>query len=140
ETDTSLCDCVADLRAGTPSIAAERAFPLLTDWLEQIEDNKAAMDYIMRQMLDKLAQRTDRAGEGLAGIEYCLETARNKLALAAARLEQVSPLAPLSRGYALVTVGDVPIRTAKELAVGSTAVIRFERDVAEVVVGEIYPM
>jgi len=160
EADISVCDCVADLRAGTPSIAAEQAFPLLLDWLSLIEDHKACMDSLLRQKLDTLAQKADRAGEALAAahpqarvragferlglhsislreaIQARMEAARNKLALAAARMEQVSPLAPLARGYALVTAGDTSVRSAKQLELGALAEVRFASDAATVTVVE----
>ena len=49
---------------------------------------------------------------------------------AAARLEAVSPLAVLTRGYSLTHRGDVIVRDANELTIGDELTTRFARGVA----------
>ena len=71
ESDTTLCDYVADLRAGTPSIAAERAVPVKAELAEQVAGLAARLARAPRQhaegqaqQLDYLAAQLERALEG----------------------------------------------------------------------------
>ena len=73
ESDTTLCDHVADLRAGTPSIAAERAVPVKAELTAQVADLAARLARAPRQFaegqvqqLDNLSLRLDNALEGAA--------------------------------------------------------------------------
>ncbi len=88
ESDTTLCDHVADLRAGTPSIAAERAVPVKADLVAQVADLAARLSRAPRQhaegrvqQLDFLSLRLERALEGAATrIEGRLRDASARLA------------------------------------------------------------
>ena len=73
ESDTTLCDHVADLRAGTPSIAAERAVPVKAELVAQVNDLAMRLARAPRQQaegqtqqLDYLALRLEHALEGAA--------------------------------------------------------------------------
>ena len=59
ETDTTLCDFVADLRAPTPTAAAELCAPSRADSLSVLDAAAAAMRRRMRRALDTEAQRLD---------------------------------------------------------------------------------
>ncbi len=102
EVDVTLCDLVADLRAPTPSAAAEAAVPdmsvvraELARWHRRLADSatwrvSAASERrlrVARRMGDAMARLTERR--------------RSKVESAAARLHALSPLATLSRGYSL---------------------------------------
>lgn len=99
ESDTTLCDHVADLRAGTPSIAAERAVPVKADLVAQVEDLSARLARAPRQraegqvqQLDYLALRLEKAlGQAASRAERRVRDASARLAPAlkevAARLE-----------------------------------------------------
>ncbi len=128
ETDFTLCDFAADLRAPTPTAAAELATPItLVDLSASLANTQSRIANAMvsllnqnhievsnletrlryfsparriqtdRQRLDDLARRA------LTGLVHraALESARLKGL--ARRLEALSPLAVLERGYALVT-------------------------------------
>ncbi len=78
ESDTTLCDHVADMRAGTPSIAAERAVPVKSELVAQVGDLAARLRRAPRQFAESQVQQLDY-------LSLCLEKA---LGNAAARAEQ----------------------------------------------------
>lgn len=59
ESDTTLCDYVADLRAGTPSIAAERVVPEKTKLAAQVDELRTRLDHALRNAVEDALQRVD---------------------------------------------------------------------------------
>jgi exodeoxyribonuclease VII large subunit len=130
ETDFTIADFVADLRAPTPSAAAELAVPDLAEWQVVLAERKLAlaaeMQTIIRQkrwevqsLLRALGHLTPRASldnsrqrlDGLNGrlaaaMQRRLDRNRAQLAIARAGLTAVSPLATLARGYAIIRQAD----------------------------------
>jgi exodeoxyribonuclease VII large subunit len=102
ETDITLTDLVADVRAATPSAAAEAVVP---DRREQGERLRALAGRLRIGLLSRVelgAQRLERTGDRLgAGIAAVLERGRARLDRSAASLEALSPLRVLGRGYAV---------------------------------------
>ena len=102
ETDVTLCDLVADVRAATPSAAAEAATP---DRLELL----GHLDHLGNRLARGLAGRSDRARERLArsgdritsALERRIERLGHRVAELAGRLDALSPLKVLERGYAV---------------------------------------
>ena len=102
ETDVSLTDLVADVRAATPSAAAELALP-------DQRDVRRALDDLASRLAGGLAGRTrlglervERAGDRLqAALEAGLERRRHHVVRLAAQLDALSPLRVLERGYAV---------------------------------------
>lgn len=195
ETDTSISDLVADVRAATPSAAAEIVSAGSADLLLRVEELRAGVErsiryYLLRrqsrlndlvatrainesatrirgfrQRIDQLmtgAARTlaNRIGanrvtlhraqlrlvaidlrrplalsaDRLTGLDQQLQqlvdgrisTQRNKLALLGERLQALSPLAVLARGYSLVTDEASQILTkAADVRPGARVVVRF---------------
>jgi exodeoxyribonuclease VII large subunit len=125
EDDYTIADGVADVRGLTPSEAAEKVTPdraAVMDWLEKLETRMRGL--LMKQLetardrlyslasrrcftapLERIREeerRLDDWGERLNRVmRQRLETARRKLEAEAARLENLSPLKVLSRGYSL---------------------------------------
>jgi exodeoxyribonuclease VII large subunit len=93
---------VADVRAATPSAAAEAVVP---DRREQGERLRALAGRLRIGLLSRVelgAQRLERTGDRLgAGIAAVLERGRARLDRSAASLEALSPLRVLGRGYAV---------------------------------------
>ena len=107
EVDMTICDLVADVRAATPSAAAERAVPVLAELRTAIA--YAAAD-LRRAIDERLAVERERvevaAQELIATAERMIETGRGRLQQSAARLNDLSPLATLARGYAAPSDAD----------------------------------
>lgn len=104
EVDITICDLVADFRAPTPSAAAERVVPLLSDL--QRETRRLARRLAeaaswrveeKRRRLQVIARRASTASLGL------VTRHRGHLAGLSGRLNALSPLGTLERGYAVVT-------------------------------------
>lgn len=102
EVDITVCDLVADLRAATPSAAAESAVPALSDM-------HAALDRSRRRIRTALIRRHESARTDLRSVtrdmknaaSWATETRRASIAAVSGRLNALSPLATLARGYAV---------------------------------------
>ena len=88
ETDITLADLVADLRAATPTAAAELAAPLQSEALAQLDATAEALRRWLERTLQLQAQRLDHAAlrlgqpaRGLAGQRQGLEMRAQRLAL-----------------------------------------------------------
>jgi exodeoxyribonuclease VII large subunit len=130
ETDTTLVDHVADVRAATPTDAAHRVVPeigeqkrlvdglrararhLLTvrieqseRWLESVRSRPVLADpeRLLHGRADDVSALRDRARRTLT---HRVETAERDLEHARARVAALSPQATLQRGYALVQRAD----------------------------------
>lgn len=102
EIDVTLCDLVADLRAPTPSAAAEAAVPdieavrvELSRWHRRLERSLVQRASVARERRDRVARLV--ASSATRFVDRC----RGRLENASAQLHALSPLATLSRGYAL---------------------------------------
>ena len=102
ETDVTLCDLVADLRAPTPSAAAESATPDRGDVLVELDHLGARLARALGGRSGRMAERLERGFDRLTGaLERRLERHGHDLATFAARLDALSPLKILDRGYAV---------------------------------------
>jgi len=102
ETDVTLCDLVADVRAATPSAAAEAATPDRTDVLVELAHLGTRLARGLAGRSGRVAERLDRTFDRLTGtLERRLERHRHELSGLAGRLDALSPLKILERGYAL---------------------------------------
>lgn len=127
ETDFTLSDFAADLRAPTPTAAAEIAVPNAADLREQIRGLAGRLTYALqqtagelrgmltermsrleilspawrvrsdRQMLDELAGRLDQAES------HRIQLMRSEVRSASRHLASLNPYAVIQRGYAIVT-------------------------------------
>lgn len=87
ETDFTLCDFAADVRAGTPSIAAEIAVPLRSELADRLAALDARLASALRTRGDWFAQRVDHLTDALAGaLDAACVRADARLGAASARL------------------------------------------------------
>ena len=162
ETDYTICDFVADLRAPTPSAAAEIAVPdifelksdlqsyqahifnltknvivnekarleaiqkssALKDPALKIQDNKRELLYISEKLFD-ITQNT-------------LQGERLKLSSLTGKLDALSPLGVIARGYALVDKNDSVVSSVKNLKEGDSVAVRLADGSFNATVTEIY--
>ena len=102
EVDITLCDLVADLRAPTPSAAAEAAVPVLDDMRAALTGTTLAMrSAIERTLLDARARLVRVARDVGRTSQMSVERRRAHLQVLGARLDALSPLSTLARGYAV---------------------------------------
>jgi len=145
EVDFSISDFVADVRAQTPTQAAELLVPDLSDLLAElhalerrlglsakgaIESQRMALDRILRQRafrdpqawVQEIFERLDDVGASLR--RHLYNSARgwdDSLSAIAGRLEALSPLKVLARGFSVLTGEDGRIvRDASALRLGQT--------------------
>jgi len=102
EVDVTLCDLVADVRAPTPSAAAVAATPDRNELSSQLDHFAQGLVRGLRAPTRNAGERMERAGDRLsAGMTRTLERASSRVAEGGARLDALSPLRVLARGYAV---------------------------------------
>lgn len=155
EVDFTIADLAADMRAPTPSAAAELAAPDISSIRESVDtlarraERAAKAAYVRSSdrftaMNARLAaqspeNRLNVIGGKLDGIDSRLETAfirlldrrSAELGEKIARLEALSPLKVLARGYSLVYSGDELVRSSDMLSEGDDVTLRFDSGGAE---------
>lgn len=149
ETDFTICDFVADVRAATPSAAAELAVPdlrelkarlagfqikMTSDLSALLEAKKARLSLVSTSQCFKnpmyaIENRRQRLDESAAAFESAIRNGltakRDKLSAAAASLELLSPLKVLARGYSIASGADGQvIRSIKDTQKGEPIVLR----------------
>jgi len=136
ETDFTIVDFVADLRAPTPSAAAAAAVPARSEmydllarhrralhqhmthhllrWRRTLDQQTARLQRIHPQrQLDQQRQRLDERTRRLhLGVDRILRLRRERRLSAAQRLEALNPLRVLGRGYSIVQREDGVVVTA----------------------------
>ncbi|HXF96347.1 MAG TPA: exodeoxyribonuclease VII large subunit [Gemmatimonadales bacterium] len=102
ETDVTLCDLVADLRAATPSAAVEAATPDRSEVLAHLAHLSQRLARDLRARAERAVERLDRTADRLIhAAESRVERYRAQLGAHSARLDALSPLKVLARGYAV---------------------------------------
>jgi exodeoxyribonuclease VII large subunit len=102
ETDISLTDLVADLRAPTPSAAAEMAVADRRDVLRQLDALAARLAGGLGGRTRLGAERLARTADRLqAAVEAVMRRERHRADRLGAQLDALSPLRILDRGYAV---------------------------------------
>jgi exodeoxyribonuclease VII large subunit len=107
EVDISFTDLVADVRAATPSAAAELAFADRREVLRQLDDLAARLAAGLGGRARLAAERLERTGDRMHGaVATLLERHHHQLERLGAQLDALSPLRVLDRGYAVPLAAD----------------------------------
>jgi exodeoxyribonuclease VII large subunit len=161
EQDTPLLDLVADVRASTPTDAARRVVPDISEQLAIVSELRARARRQLTGRIDRestwlaavrsrpaLASPAAEVGRRQEQIVALAERARRCLAASLdradadlvhtrARLVALSPAATLRRGYAIVQRADSSVvRSAAEVDSDETLVVRFAADQLTVTVSD----
>ncbi len=162
ETDFTICDFVADLRAPTPSAAAELAVPDIRDIKSTVAFMADRCDRAFIGMFEKMHTKMDTLRERLALRSPINLICENKDRLAAAKkgvqtafgiifdknkhryiqmiekLEALNPLSVLARGYSVVELDGAVINDTEKLKIGDEVKIHFKDGSVNAVVDQIY--
>jgi exodeoxyribonuclease VII large subunit len=138
ETDFTLCDFAADVRAATPSQAAELAVADAEGYILQVENLQRRLKHFMQARLEQEEYRLDRASNSwalkdperlfadgalrtdaaynklLTKMDSLLKECAHKFELQAARLDNLSPLSVLARGYSVTQTEDFKVVTSTQ--------------------------
>ncbi len=162
EPDVTIADYVADRRAATPSNAAEIAGPdaeevaawiaqtnirlgqavgkklnMLSRRLEELAARPALTDPEVYLGAKRMALDYARSGLAAAGEKQTGEKRRAYVALAA-KLDALSPLKVLGRGYAIAEKNGAALRSAADAAKGDTINVRLSGGSLDCVVEEVH--
>jgi exodeoxyribonuclease VII large subunit len=119
EQDTPLCDLAADARAATPTAAGGLVVPDEQELRAALEATRRRLGHAILGLLERDARQLDRLGDRLRRSPHLLlERRRAAVDHAGARLQALSPLATLARGYAIVRTGGSALREAATVAPG----------------------
>ena len=162
EVDYSLTDLAADMRAPTPSAAAELAAPDIRGLMQSVDilENRLADSIsarfircsadlerltarlaaqspesrlrVMAEKLDSLEKRNRSAAERI------LDRGESQLRERIGRLESLSPLKVMARGYSLVYKGDSLVRSSADISEGDSVTLRFDKGEAEAKIEKIW--
>ncbi len=146
ERDESLCDFVADVRASTPSNAAERCVPSRQDVLYEMEMMTRQME---QRLTDSLADKKLVVERATRTVRSVLDRESQRLLVSAKRLRdvfgtwhirlrdrtsslekllrQVDPKRILARGYSIVTVAGRIATDAGTLSIGTEIAVQLSR-------------
>jgi exodeoxyribonuclease VII large subunit len=102
ETDFTIADFVSDLRAPTPSRAAELVIPQKRDLCQKIKDCAAKLSRALKDFIPQHRQRLDDLADNLRrSLEIILKDKRNQFQMEISQLQQLNPLGILQRGYSV---------------------------------------
>lgn len=158
ETDVTLCDLAADLRAATPTAAAELAVTDRAQLIEQLSQRKYMLKNAMARQL-VLKERLlleKKSAEPLKNFRFFINKNRQRLnnliesmynlsqseisirgesvAKRAALLDSLSPLRVLARGYCIAQKDGRPVLSDGQLQAGDTVILRLHQGGAAAVI------
>lgn len=159
EPDVTISDFVADLRAATPSNGAELCAPDYSELLEYLDSAEArSYNAVMsglkrsRQRLDALKEKrvmqdpknyvedrkqnlTHLEARLTSAVGMSISRARERFAASASKLDALSPLKVLGRGYSIAkTAEGKVIKSAKDVKPGDEITISLKKDTIEAIV------
>ncbi len=163
EIDFCIADLAADLRASTPSEAAELAVPDMRERFEALDRRLALVKKSLgallarregevKQTFLRIAANSPRnrlvANERLLDVKRIeiqsrlkrlLSEKEHRLSEREAVIAALNPLTVLTRGYSIVSCGGEAVSESGALAAGDEVLIRFSEGSASAVIREVFP-
>lgn len=163
ETDYTICDFVSDLRAPTPSAAAELAVPDSATLINYFDGIKNRLLSYLHNKIDKEYQRLDNLlintplenmndfinlkyddlsvlqTRLVDGCSYFIEQKNNEFKNKISRLDALSPLKILLRGYTLASINNNAINDINSVKVNDEIDITFYNGKSKCIVKEVTP-
>lgn len=142
ETDISICDLVADVRAATPSAAAELAVPSRREVIARVES-------LSKRLAQAAKRREDRAVHALRQLQQrfanagtrLVERRRARIERVAGQLHALSPLNTLARGFAVArTAGGATLSIRSEFTPGAAFELWLQDGIVDAVSGASRPL
>ena len=161
ETDFTICDFVSDLRAPTPSAAAELVCPDINKLYSDLSVKKNALDFYIANRIETLEQDlcditqngafadaesffaayqdnlevlSERLNDAFS---FTIDDKENKFLNASARLEALSPLSVLMRGYCVASKNGKAVKSKNDIKKDDELTLRFADGRVDISVGEV---
>jgi len=139
EIDITIADLVADVRASTPSMAAEIAVREKQELIDDIVYLKERIAHVLNNQIELYAREIDHLQSEFAySIQARLDVASSELSNLSGNLDALSPLKVLNRGYSITQ--KLPkkeiIKDSKKLKKGDDVLISFNKGEAKCTVKE----
>lgn len=158
ERDESLCDFVADLRASTPSHAAELIVPdrdqvlgeiraMQDRWEEQLRYQTSQYTFRLERFMGTISSvvrmHASRVNQLMESLVYrfnsLFDKTKERIDFALRLLSSIDPTKQLSRGYSIVRSGGVLVKDVKEISQKGKIQIQFGRGSADATVDQTNP-
>lgn len=148
ETDFTIADFVADLRAPTPSAAAELAVPDIFELKSDLLGLKQHLSVLMRNMIVAEKEKVENFQKQITilspsnkiknsrqelsnlyekavnSMTLKMNEEKSKISLLSSKLNALSPLNVLSRGYSITYNNDSPIKSVNDVKTGDNIKVR----------------
>ena len=150
ETDFTICDFVADLRAPTPSAAAELAVPDITEITNKLDKHSATLKSLLKSnlslnmarlqkaenciflknpknnIINERFEKLDKASDLLFELKKdFINKKQNKFNELILKLDALSPLKILTRGYTAVSKNNSPLKSVNDADIGDVLKLIF---------------
>lgn len=149
ETDFTIADFVADLRAPTPSAAAELAVADIVELQQKLGNYQNRLKISLKKKVELMRLKYEKCMATRAfkeplqkinehymrmdiiiknmehGMHYKFNNSKNRAAQAIAKLDALSPLKTLTRGYCIAQMDDKAIKSVKDIKIGDEVQLKF---------------
>lgn len=161
ETDYTICDFVADLRAPTPSAAAELAVPDINSEKDRVENIFGSIEYLINRKIEIEENRIfdiehnsslSNMSSVISNLELAikgysdtitsrlgsiLQDKQGELSKCASTLNALSPLEVLGRGYSIASKGDDIVSSVKQVSIDDEITVRLSDGCFDAVIKEV---
>ncbi len=161
ETDFTICDFVSDLRAPTPSAAAELSVPDIRELIMRLDGMSERLSDALMRLVERKREKlnivmsseifkkpltpinakrdllSEKYNEIISNIKEIIEQKRIGLVLKTEKLNALNPLSVMARGYAVAEIDGNIIKSVKKIAKGDVLTVKFSDGTVETGVTKI---